>query len=153
MEPTKASEPAVVLSLSFMAMLSLSSRGISCSPPLGQIRRSRLALRAWWMASGLTSMTDRVEPTDPGKVELGELPGGDPVLSKGELEVADGCLNEAQRVRSSNSWLGGCRWCNEHKKNEERGDEKEFSGSHSRVEIDHEGAQPSVSLMYKGLIK
>ena len=59
-EPTRASDPAVVIILSAVSMLSLMRTGIPCSGPRGPWRfRSASIASAMVSASGLTSMTER----------------------------------------------------------------------------------------------
>ena len=105
-EPSRASEPAVVVLRSPVSTLSLSSTGMPCSGPRGPFaRRSASSASARARASGLTSRTlaqlgpAAVEGLDAVEVGPGQLARREAARRHLLLEVRDGRLRELERRR------------------------------------------------------
>ncbi|EEE60585.1 hypothetical protein OsJ_13964 [Oryza sativa Japonica Group] len=96
-EPSSASDPAVVLSRSRVAMLSLRSTGTPWSPPqqLPDDDDDGDAARRLRERVGVDlddGVEERVEAGDAVEVEEHELPGGEAAVVEAELDVVDGGL-------------------------------------------------------------
>ncbi len=102
--PASASEPAVVIMRSAVAMLSLSRTGMPCSGPRGpRLLRSASRLSAMASASGLSSMTlcerwpAAVDRLDAGRIFLDQRSRGVLTGLHALLQIGDRCLFEFRR--------------------------------------------------------